>query len=59
MSKVIPFPKPPVPPIRAIEEDELRAAAALFLLAVERPEKRAEIVSKIADYLAEKNGGLL
>lgn len=30
MTNVVQFPRQPVPPIRAIEEDELRAAAALF-----------------------------
>lgn len=49
---------PAIRAVHPVDDEELQAAAALLILAVTRPEKRAEIVAKVADYLAGQNGGL-
>jgi len=43
---------PAIRAVHPVDDEELQAAAALLNLAVTRPEKRAEIVAKVADYLA-------
>ena len=54
MGNVVNFPKQHVPAPK--DEDEFKAAAALCLIASERPEKRAEIAEGVGDFLARQRG---
>lgn len=48
---------PAIRAVHPVDDEELQAAAALLNLAVTRPEKRAEIVAKVADYLVSQSNG--
>lgn len=58
---ILKFPRQTGPAIRCVDpapkdEDEFKAAAALCLIASERPEKRAEIAERVGDFLARQRG---